>query len=147
MKINAKDMVAALVLIAVAGIGLWLNTAHNLGTPRRMGPGYMPMLTFYLLLGIAIFVLTTSFFSGPDPLEKWALRELLLVFAAMIVFGMLLEKAGLFVSIAATVAVASLADRTHKPLGVLGLIGALIAICWWVFIKELDIRVPIWPQF
>ncbi len=147
MKINAKDMVSAVFLIALAVIGLWLNQAHNLGTPRRMGPGYMPMLTFYLLLGISCFVLATSFFSGPDPLERWAVRECLLVFASMIVFGMLLEKGGLFLSIAATVGVSSLADRTHRPLGVLGLIGALIAICWWVFIKELDIRVPIWPQF
>ncbi len=147
MKINAKDLASGAIFIGLAVIGLWLNTAHNLGTPRRMGPGYMPMLTFYILLGIGCIVLAMSFFSGPERLERWALRELTLVFASMVVFGLLLEKGGLFVSIAATVAVASLADRTHRPLGVLGLIAALIAICWWVFIKELDIRVPIWPQF
>lgn len=147
MKINAKDLVSGAIFIGLAIIGLWLNQDHNLGTARRMGPGYMPMLTFYILLGIGCIVVGLSLFSGPDPLERWALRELVLVFASMIVFGLLLEKGGLFVSIAATVLVASFADRTHKPLGVLGLIAALIAICWWVFIKELDIRVPIWPQF
>jgi hypothetical protein len=43
--------------------------------------------------------------------------------------------------------VAALADRTHRPLGVLGLIIFLIALCWFVFIRELDIRVSIWPSF
>jgi hypothetical protein len=23
----------------------------------------------------------------------------------------------------------------------------LLALCWWVFIYELDIRVSVWPQF
>ncbi|PZW48441.1 tripartite tricarboxylate transporter TctB family protein [Humitalea rosea] len=147
MKINAKDAVSACILILLALVGLWLNQEHNLGTARRMGPGYMPMLTFVILLVIGVIVLGLSMFSGPDPLESWAFRELILILISMVVFGLLLEQAGLFITIGATVGVAALADRTHKPLGVVGCAVALMAICWWVFIYELDIRVPIWPQF
>ena len=36
-----------------------------------MGPGYMPMLVFWILMGLGIIVLGTAFFNGPDPMEKW----------------------------------------------------------------------------
>ena len=46
-----------------------------------------------------------------------------------------------------TVALAALADETQTVKGTAALIVFLIALCWFVFIKELDIRVSIWPQF
>ena len=145
MKINAKDLAAGLLLVGFAVAGLWLNLDHTLGTARRMGPGYMPMLTFWILFAIGAAVVIMSLFSGPDPLDRWAWRELLLVLAALTVFGLILEWAGLFLTLAVTIGISTLADKTHKPLGVLGLIVFLMALCWFVFIRELDIRVNLWP--
>ncbi len=147
MKINAKDVASGALLIAIAVAGLWLNQDHTLGTARRMGPGYMPMMTFWLLMGLGAIVLGLGLFNGPDKLDRWAWRELTLILASLCVFALLLEQGGLFLAIAATVGVASLGDRTHKPLGVLGLIIFLMALCWFVFIRELDIRVNLWPSF
>lgn len=195
MKLNAKDVASGIMLVALALIGLWLNDAHNLGTARRMGPGYMPMLVFWLQFGLGAIVLVLGLFNGPDPMEKWTKIDFVTVFlgiaaalvtyplfdsvealsanwyalglstlvgfgilaispswriiglisAAMTVFGLLLDKGGLFLAIAGTVIVSAFADRSHRPLGVAGLVVFLIALCWWVFIKELDIRVAIWP--
>ncbi|WP_371819110.1 hypothetical protein [Roseococcus sp. SDR] len=55
----------------VALVGLYLNQDHSLGTARRMGPGYMPMMVFYIQAGLGALVIFFSLFSGPDPLEKW----------------------------------------------------------------------------
>ena len=197
MKLNAKDVASGIMLVVLAAVGLWLNTDHTLGSARRMGPGYMPMLVFWLQLGLGAIVLIAGFFSGPDPLEKWTKIDFVTLFlsiavtlvsypifasignleanwyamglamlaglavlsispgwrviglisAAMTVFGLLLDKGGLFLAIAGTIVVAAFADRSHRPLGVAGLVVFLIALCWWVFIKELDIRVAIWPTF
>ncbi len=147
MKLNARDIFSAAILIVIAVVGLWLNADHAMGTARRMGPGYMPWLTFALLGSIGVIVLLLGLFNGPDPLDRWAWRELSLVLLAMCVFGLVLERGGLFVAIAATVGVSAVADRTQKPIGVLGCMLFLIALCWWVFIHELDIRVAVWPQF
>ncbi|HWL80286.1 MAG TPA: hypothetical protein VNR89_04995 [Roseomonas sp.] len=198
MRINAKDFASALLLLALAAIGLWLNTDHTLGSARRMGPGYMPMLTFGLEFFLGLCVLGISMVSGPDPLERWTKidfvslflgiavtlvayplllsvspalgnnwyalgiamiiglgvmaispgwRKMALILAGMTVFGVLLDHGGLFLAIAAMVVVSALADPEHRPLGVIGSVVFLIALCWWVFIYELDIRVNIWPTF
>ncbi len=195
MKLNTKDLIGGGMLLALALIGLWLNQDHTLGTARRMGPGYMPMLTFWLLAGLGGFVVIAGLFNGPDPLDKWTKLEVVavpfgiiaffvayliakqfgvpgwyplglallggclalsvapgwrpigLVHAGMAVFGLLLEQGGLMVAIIGAVLIAVLAEPTHRPKGVLGLVVFLCVLCWWVFIKELEIRVPLWPAF
>lgn len=201
MKINEKDIASGILLVLVAAIGLWLNMDHALGSARRMGPGYMPMLVFVLQAGIGAVVLLLALFNGPDPLERWAGIEIQslaiaiiggviawqivarfggefftngynglgfgmmvgfflmcwaegwrlmgFVCASLCVFALLLEKGGLVAATIGTVVVASFADVQHhkKPLGVLGMTIFLVALCWWIFIKQLDIRVAVWPQF
>lgn len=197
MKINTKDLLSGVILILFAVVGYWLNQEHALGTARRMGPGYMPMLTFWILGGLGLIVFVIALFSGPNPLEKWTQLEIIavplaivaffvayfifnalnlftgnyyvlgiaalagclalsiapgwrplgLVHAGMAVFGLMLEQFGLMASLAVCIIVACLADPDHRPKGVIGTVIFLCALCWWVFIRELDIRVPVWPQF
>ena len=95
MKLNTKDLLSAGLFIAFAVVGLWLNQDHNLGTARRMGPGYMPMLTFWLLIGLGCFVLVSGLFNGPDPLAKWSSAEigfLIAGAAAGVVAGMIAAR-------------------------------------------------------
>lgn len=71
LKLNGKDLASGLVLIVIALAGLYLNMDHSLGSARRMGPGYMPMLVFWLQAGLGAIVCFVSLASGPDPLERW----------------------------------------------------------------------------
>jgi hypothetical protein len=197
--LNGKAIAAGLILLAFAIVGFWINAQdHAIGTARRMGPGYMPMLAYGILGFLAVVTVVTGLFSGPDALERWSRSELLsvlggivtaivvtavlsamggiisrnwyplgiglfagclvfsippgwrklgLVIAAMVLFGLTLDIGGLFLAITVTVALAALADETQTVKGTAALIVFLIALCWFVFIKELDIRVSIWPQF
>jgi hypothetical protein len=198
MKLNTKDLLSAGVLIGFAAVGLWLNTDHTMGSARRMGPGYMPWLSFAVMMGLGFLVLFAGLFNGPDPIAKWtpaeigfliggaiggtaagmaaaqvpgwpsagwnplgigifvgclipsivaSWRPLFLVSAAFALFGLVLEQLGLMVAITLAVVLSSFADHTHTPKGVLGLVVFLCVLCWAVFIYELDIRVPVWPQF
>jgi hypothetical protein len=200
MKLNAKDVASGVIIILFAAVALWLNQDHALGSARRMGPGYMPMLVFWILMGLGIIILGTAFFSGPDPLERWSgvdsaslalaivagygtflaaphissffetsygslglgmlvgflvicwserWRLIGYICAGLCIFCLLLEKGGLLLALLATIIIACLAEPEHRqrPLGVLGVSIFLLALCWWVFIKQLDIRVAVWPQF
>ena len=202
MKINVKDLYAGGLLILIAVIGLFINGGflgigleqHTLGTARRMGPGYMPMLVFWIQLALGAIVFLLAFRSGPDPIERWtrldlttllisvavgiviwrvmegmglntnyiqigaacfvalmllaispAWRPLGMVLGAFAIFGLLLEPLGLMCTIVAVCVISSIADREHRPLGVAAMALFLCILCWFVFIKELDIRVPLWP--
>ena len=76
MKINTKDIISGVIMLTLALVGYYLNGDHALGSARRMGPGYMPMLTFWILGGIGAFVIFMGFGSGPERLEKWSAREI-----------------------------------------------------------------------
>lgn len=202
-KLNVKDVVSGALLLGLALFGLYINGGlfglgleqHNLGNARRMGPGYMPMLAFWILAGLGALVLLLGLRNGPDPFERWSRldlgaallsavvgvvvwqgleradleetnwrllgwaflaamlvlaasrpwRPLAMVHAGMAVFALSLEPLGLMAAIALTVGVAAFGDETHRPLGVLACVAFLCALCWFVFIYELDIRVPVWP--
>jgi hypothetical protein len=198
MKLNTKDLISAAILIGFAAVGLWLNLDHNMGSARRMGPGYMPFLGFVILMGLGAIVLLLGLFNGPDPIAKWtgpeigfllagaavgtvagiaaskmpgwpaagwnplgiglfvgsmvvstvkSWRPLFLISAAFSLFGLVLEPLGLMVAISICVILSAFADETHTPKGVAGLVVFLCVLCYAVFIYELDIRVPVWPQF
>jgi putative tricarboxylic transport membrane protein len=146
-KLNAKDIASGVMLIALAALGLYFNLDHPMGTARRMGPGYMPAMTFWLLGGLGLAVLLIGLRNGPDALDRWAWRELGLILASMAVFGVLLERIGFALAILVTVVISALADRTQTVKGVIGCSAFLIALCWLVFIRGLDIRVPFLPPF
>lgn len=197
VKINAKDLASGIFLVLVALVGLYLNQDHNLGSARRMGPGYMPLMVFYIQGGLGAMVIFFSLFSGPDPLEKWTRIDvgslvlgiavgtlvwkispsiwgffgqtynavgigltagfmvmaissgwklLAWISASVCLFGLILEKGGFFAALTAVILVSCLAEHTHTKKGVVGLLVFLLALCWWVFINQLDIRVNLWPQ-
>ena len=77
MKINTKDLISGAIMLTLALVGYWLNQDHALGSARRMGPGYMPMLTFWIQGFIGLLVIGMGFFSGPDGLEKWTKLDIL----------------------------------------------------------------------
>lgn len=200
LKINVKDLLSGALLLLIAVLGMYFNQEHPVGTARRMGSGYMPMLAFVGLGGIGAFVMAAALFTGGEPMGRWARRDVLallgaalagglawrfspalleffghgynaaglgilvgalvlsaspalrfiaLISASVAVFGLLLEEVGFFAALTGTMLIACAAEREHfrKPWGVAGLVIVMLALCWWVFIRQLDIRVHLWPTF
>ncbi len=144
-RLNVKDMAFGLLLLLISAGGLYVNQDYEAGTASRMGPGYMPLLVFGLVGLFGIGMLITGLRSGPDPLERWAWRELGLVLSAMAAFGALLSTLGLGLSVVTLVMVSSLADRSQTLKGALGLTTVLVILCWLIFDRGLKIGIPFLP--
>jgi Tripartite tricarboxylate transporter TctB family len=143
--LNAKDIAFGLLLLAIAAGALYVNQDYEAGTASRMGPGYMPMLVFGLTGLFGIGMLITAFRSGPDPLEKWAWREMGLVLSAMTAFGALLNTLGLGLCVVILVTISSFADRSQTLKGAMGLTATLVVLCWLIFDRGLKIGIPFLP--
>src|SRR3954464_6726876 len=52
-----RDVLAGLLFVGVALLGLWLSRDYPIGTALRMGTGYVPRLLCWILLGLGTVVL------------------------------------------------------------------------------------------
>jgi len=77
------------------------------------------------------------------PLERWNLRRLVLVLGAMVVFGLTVERLGLFIASLLAVAIAAMAgDRARmREIGLLACCMAGFACLLFAFALQLPLRV------
>jgi putative tricarboxylic transport membrane protein len=147
-----KDVLAGLLFIAIAALGLWLSRNYPIGTAVRMGTGYMPRLLCWVLMGLGLAVLAQGLRERKPAgvaINGDALRPLgpiLVVTASLATFGLAVERLGLVLAILLLVGIGSLAARGIKPWEVLATALGLIALAWVIFIQGLGLTIPVWPD-
>lgn len=130
--------------------GLWVAwqawSTLDIGTARRMGPGFFPLSVGLILAGLGAIVLAGSFLQKV-PMPEVDLRACLSVLASLAVFALLLKPLGLVPAIVGLVGIASLADRSTRVKQVLMLAAVLSLLCWLIFRLGLGMPLPVlkWP--
>jgi hypothetical protein len=136
--------------LAFGGFGLAVSlyavTHYNVGTAIRMGPGYFPTAVGALVavLGVAL-ALTSLRVEGPR-LPRLALRPIVLILAASIVFGYLLKPLGLVLSTILLIIVSAAGGHEFRLREVLVLAAGLTVFSIAVFVYALGLPFPLWPE-
>ena len=112
----------------------------------RMGPGFLPTITCYLLLAFGLIMVGRSFVMTGAPLERWYLRPLVVVLAAILVFAFGIGRLGLFATTALVVIVAAFATPESRWREVIVVMIALAVFSTALFIWALGLPMPAWPQ-
>lgn len=146
-----ENVLAGLMFIAVAGLGLWLSRNYPIGTATRMGTGYVPRLLCWVLLGLGGVIFVRGLFEPGPPREDAAggamnWRPVVFVTAALVLFGVALERLGLVVSILLLIAVGAPAARELRLAETVVAAVVLILLSWAIFILGLGITIPVWPD-
>src|SRR5436305_10744289 len=97
-------------------------TNYSMGTSARPGAGYFPLLLSVIMaiLGaVVLFKSLTIETPGGDPIGRIAWKPLLVIVVAIAVFGALLERLGMVLTIPILIFMASLAGDEFKWRGVL----------------------------
>jgi hypothetical protein len=133
---------AAIVSLAIVALGLyvvWEGLGMNVGTLRRIGPGFFPIMlgTAMALLGAATLLERPE----RDADEPFGLWPLACVAAALLAFAFLIDRAGLVAATVALVALTSAGLRHPSPRSAALAAAALCAIGYLVFI--LGLRLPV----
>ena len=122
--LRRKNVLAGLMFIAIAAIGLWASRNYPVGTALRMSTGYVPRLLCWLLMGLGAIVLIQGLLehhAGEPARERTPedgviaqLRPVVVVTLGIIAFALTLETLGLVLSIFVLVVIASFATRELK---------------------------------
>lgn len=141
MRINIRDTVGGLVIVLVSAAFLSLAFDYQIGTARRMGPGYFPLLVSAvgILIGLGIIVAGLRI-EAPMPQIAW--RPVLFVAAALIAFGLTVQALGLLPATALLVGLSALGNGENRPRAVAGLVVAAMVLAWAIFILGLAVPVP-----
>ena len=151
MRIKSQRDFWSGLMFVVAGIVFAVGaTNYSMGTSARPGAGYFPLLLSVIMaiLGaVVLFKSLTIETPGGDPIGHIAWKPLLIIVAAIAVFGVTIELLGMVVSIPILIFIASLAgDEFHWRDVIVNAIVLTIG-SWAIFILGLKLTIPVWPWF
>jgi hypothetical protein len=147
---SQKDFWSGLMFVA-AGLGFAAGaTNYSFGTSARPGPGYFPFGLGILLAVLGALVLFKSLTvesEGGDPVGAIPWKPLGLITLGVVLFGLALPRLGMIISLPLLILIASLAGDEFKLKEVILNIIILTVGSWAVFIKGLNLVIPLWPAF
>jgi hypothetical protein len=136
------DLIGGIALLA---FGLWFTwhaqTEYDMGSMRRMGPGFFPFVLGVLVAGFGVLLLVPALFRrGEMPVP--AIRPLVTIIAGGLAFAWLIEPFGLVPATVALVGIVAFAETRVRLLrtGILAI--ALAAMAVAVFSEGLGIPIP-----
>jgi hypothetical protein len=149
LKIKSqKDFVSGLLFV-VAGMGFAIGALnYSFGSSAKPGPGYFPFglgVLLTLLGGAVLFKALTIEAEGGDTIGAIAWKPLIVIVAAIALFGLALPQLGLICTLPLLIALCSLAGDEFHWKSVLATCVVLTAGSYLVFIKGLALNIPVWP--
>ncbi|QKV20164.1 tripartite tricarboxylate transporter TctB family protein [Oricola thermophila] len=134
-------------LVAFGAAMLAISWSYPAGTVVQMGPGYMPHL---ISAGIMLFgaVIVLADLRGMEAFDAGPMqfRALGFVSAAIAIFVVLIEPAGLVPAMFCAVAVSMLADNRTRLPGILIYSSAVTLAGWFLFIVALGLPLSVFGR-
>jgi hypothetical protein len=140
------DIWGGLILAAVGiGAAFWAGLHYEMGTLRRMGPGLFPV-ALGLGLGVLGLVIALPAMRRPGEGARFELAPTLCVLAAILIFGLVLQRLGLVGVTFAAVLIATLPAMRKGWLWRVVLALCVTALTVAVFHYGLRMTLPLWPR-
>jgi uncharacterized membrane protein len=140
---NNRDFIAGLLFVVLGGLAIALARDYPFGTTMRMGPGYFPTVLGAILLLFGVYVLARGLRSGDKVKGEWGWKPLALITVSIVLFGFLLDRAGLIPATIATLFVAAAAGREFRGKEVILLAVVMTAFSVAVFSWGLKLPYPL----
>ena len=141
---SPQDLGAAVVFVAIGLAGVYFGNNLSFGTAGRMGPGYFPIILSWIIVAVgAVLGLRALTIEGPR-IEPVQLRPIVVIIAAVLMFGFLINAAGLAITAVLLTVLAAYARRDVN-LAEAALLGiGLAAFTVVVFVYGLSQPLPAW---
>jgi hypothetical protein len=134
---------SGLLFIGFGLAALYFGRHLAMGTAVRMGPGYVPHMLAYIMIGLGFIITVVALVTGSEPVDvpKW--KPITLVTIGIVIFALLFERTGLFPALVALILIASYGGEEFKLTEVIGNIAVLTVLCILVFKIGLSMNISI----
>jgi len=147
---SEKDFWSGLMFLAV-GVGFaWGATSYSFGSAARPGPAYFPFglgIIMAVLGALILFKALTIEVEGGGRIGGVAWKPLAIIVGSVALFGLLLPRLGMFISLPLLVITTALAgDEFHWGEAIAN--AAVLTVgSWFIFIWGLNLSIPLLPSF
>ena len=139
----SKDFLSGLMFIAFGLAALYFGRKLAMGTAVRMGPGYVPHMLAYIMMGLGFLITIVALVTTGEQAEAPKWKPITLVTLGIVVFALLFERAGLFPALVALILIASAGGEEFKLTEVLANMAVLTVLCIVVFKVGLSMNISI----
>ena len=140
-----EDLLFGLFLLGLAALLFFGTRKLSVGTAHDMGPAYFPRARAWGQALFGIFFVGKSLAASGDRVLPPNWRGLLLVPAAVALFALMVNTAGLALASFLSMLLVSLASKETRPLEILVFSAAMSVGAVLLFVKALSLPVPIFP--
>jgi hypothetical protein len=149
MKIKSeRDFWSGLMFLAVGIAFAWGATTYSFGNSARPGPGYFPFglgVLLALLGAIVLFKALTIETEDGEKVGSFPWRPLLVILATVALFGFIIPRLGLLISLPLLVLMSSWASDEFGWVATLTNAVVLTLMSWLIFVKGLNLTIPVLP--
>lgn len=142
-RLLTKDFLAGLLFVAFGTAFLWLGADLRLGSPRSMGPGFVPRLLAIALIALGGFISLRALVAGAERLEVAHPRPLLLIVLATALFAFTFEYLGLVPAALGLIVLAAWARADWRRIETIVTVIVLLAMCIAIFKLGLGMTFPV----
>lgn len=149
MKIkNETDFWSGVMFLAIGLAFVVFARNYEFGNAQRMGPAFFPTALggVLMLLGLIVGLQGLTVDGGAAAkVEKFHFGPVAWVLGAIVVYGVILLKAGLMLSMVALIAISMYGSHEFKWKEAVGVAVVMGAIVYGVFVYGLKLTIPVWP--
>jgi hypothetical protein len=140
---NNKDFWAGVMLIGTGAAAIVIARDYAFGTALRMGPGYFPSVLGGLLVLFGLYLVAAGLRHHVRIEGNWSLRALIVLPLSLVLFGLLMERAGFVPALMVLIVGSAAAGSEFRLIEVLLLAVGLTAFCVALFIWGLGLPYPL----
>ena len=140
---DPKDFWSGVIFIFFGLAAVIIGRDYAMGSAGRMGPAYFPTILGSLLAVLGVISVIRSTIRTGEAIEKFAIKEAFYVLLAVVLFGVLVRGAGLFIATVVLVMLSGFASSKFKWKPFLAVAVGLGIFSSVVFVKGLGLPMPI----
>ncbi len=145
---NPKDFWTGAIFLLVGSGAVIIGQDYAMGSAVKMGPAYFPTVLGGLLALIGLIAIIRSLLTSGTAIGAFVWREVVLVLAAILLFGVLVRGAGLVTAVVVLVLMSAYASIKFRWTHALLLAAGLAVFTVLVFVKALGLPISLFgPWF